>query len=85
MKHMIRYQFGSIKGFNKTFSDDFKIYLKLSERYKKLLDGIKPFTEIINYVSSIQKKLISEQLSLKELNQYLKAFLKVFRQKKIPS
>jgi hypothetical protein len=70
--------FDHLQRFNKIFSDDFRIYSNLSQSYKELLDGITPFMTMIDYISSTQKSLISKKIDLRELNQYLKAFLKVF-------
>jgi hypothetical protein len=70
--------FDHLQKFNKIFSDDFNIYANLSQYYKELLNSIKPFMDMIDYISSTQKSLIAKKIDLKELNQYLKAFLKVF-------
>lgn len=70
--------FDHLQRFNKIFSDDFRIYSNLSQSYKELLEGITPFMNMIDYISSTQKSLVAKKIDLRELNQYLKAFLKIF-------
>lgn len=70
--------FSNLKGLKKTFNDDFKVFIELSEAYKVFVKELGTLLEFMDYIISIEKRLAAEKIDLKTLNYTIPAFQKLF-------